>query len=146
MEESEEMQEGQVMEGGAPSTQADRIAELETQLEQVRQEAAENWNKYLRERAEMDNFRKRQERIATDRLQREKKELFQKILGVMDNVERALAYQDTMDRQGLQQALRMVMRQMRSEEHTSELQSLAYLVCRLLLEKKKTKPINDYSR
>src|SRR2546423_6715415 len=27
----------------------------------------------------------------------------------------------------------------RSEEHTSELQSLAYLVCRLLLEKKKDK-------
>src|SRR2546425_8350873 len=27
----------------------------------------------------------------------------------------------------------------RSEEHTSELQSLAYLVCRLLLEKKKVK-------
>src|SRR2546425_9710966 len=30
----------------------------------------------------------------------------------------------------------------RSEEHTSELQSLAYLVCRLLLEKKK---ITSYS-
>src|SRR2546425_3473169 len=29
--------------------------------------------------------------------------------------------------------------QRRSEEHTSELQSLAYLVCRLLLEKKKQK-------
>src|SRR2546423_11958023 len=28
----------------------------------------------------------------------------------------------------------------RSEEHTSELQSLAYLVCRLLLEKKKNPP------
>src|SRR2546425_8015662 len=28
-------------------------------------------------------------------------------------------------------------RRYRSEEHTSELQSLAYLVCRLLLEKKK---------
>src|SRR5687767_15234832 len=28
----------------------------------------------------------------------------------------------------------------RSEEHTSELQSLAYLVCRLLLEKKNTHP------
>src|SRR5687767_15581422 len=28
-------------------------------------------------------------------------------------------------------------RALRSEEHTSELQSLAYLVCRLLLEKKK---------
>src|SRR2546425_4725545 len=31
----------------------------------------------------------------------------------------------------------------RSEEHTSELQSLAYLVCRLLLEKKKQKIAAD---
>src|SRR2546425_3129228 len=31
----------------------------------------------------------------------------------------------------------------RSEEHTSELQSLAYLVCRLLLEKKKKKHITN---
>src|SRR2546425_6141351 len=30
-----------------------------------------------------------------------------------------------------------VIEEKRSEEHTSELQSLAYLVCRLLLEKKK---------
>src|SRR2546425_8605199 len=36
-------------------------------------------------------------------------------------------------------ALRRAPRQCRSEEHTSELQSLAYLVCRLLLEKKKNK-------
>src|SRR2546425_7193746 len=34
----------------------------------------------------------------------------------------------------------------RSEEHTSELQSLAYLVCRLLLEKKKKKQKHTYSR
>src|SRR6266545_5541283 len=32
----------------------------------------------------------------------------------------------------------------RSEEHTSELQSLAYLVCRLLLEKKKKKSNSTY--
>src|SRR2546425_4379563 len=31
----------------------------------------------------------------------------------------------------------------RSEEHTSELQSLAYLVCRLLLEKKKQSPYEN---
>ena len=112
MEDSQEMQEGHVIDEASLSTAAERIAELETRLEQAQQEAAENWNKYLRERAEMENFRKRQERIAADRLQREKKALFQNILGVMDNVERALAYQDTMDRQGLQQALRMVMWQM----------------------------------
>ena len=32
----------------------------------------------------------------------------------------------------------------RSEEHTSELQSLAYLVCRLLLEKKKQDTIRTH--
>src|SRR2546425_3618971 len=37
-------------------------------------------------------------------------------------------------------------REERSEEHTSELQSLAYLVCRLLLEKKKKKINNTIDR
>src|SRR5687767_15261155 len=32
----------------------------------------------------------------------------------------------------------------RSEEHTSELQSLAYLVCRLLLEKKNASALNCF--
>src|SRR5258707_7125339 len=34
----------------------------------------------------------------------------------------------------------------RSEEHTSELQSRQYLVCRLLLEKKKTDPMTITNR
>src|SRR5712672_2950037 len=38
-------------------------------------------------------------------------------------------------------SIERLQRLLRSEEHTSELQSLAYLVCRLLLEKKK-KPKN----
>jgi molecular chaperone GrpE len=66
----------------------------------------------VRERADMDNFRKRQERVLADRVQNQKKALLQKLLGVMDNVERAIDYQDTLDRQGLQQALRMVQWQM----------------------------------
>src|SRR5712675_3257281 len=33
----------------------------------------------------------------------------------------------------------------RSEEHTSELQSRLHLVCRLLLEKKKTKTLQTYN-
>src|SRR2546425_3602418 len=33
----------------------------------------------------------------------------------------------------------------RSEEHTSELQSLAYLVCRLLLEKKKDRRVTCHA-
>src|SRR2546425_5344986 len=38
---------------------------------------------------------------------------------------------------GAARGVHVSLEQQRSEEHTSELQSLAYLVCRLLLEKKK---------
>lgn len=92
--------------------EAQRIAELEIQLVQAKQEATENWNKYVRERAEMDNFRKRQERLAGDRVAREKKALIHKILEVMDNVERGLIYQETMDKQALQHTLRMLLWQL----------------------------------
>src|SRR5205823_12469800 len=47
---------------------------------------------------------------------------------------------DARDAEVIQAAVDRVERKnpsLRSEEHTSELQSLAYLVCRLLLEKKK---------
>ena len=92
----------------APSDPAARIAELETQLAAARAEATQNWDKYLRERAEMENFRKRQERVAGDRVRREKRELLGKVLDVVDNLERALAYQETLDRDGLQQGMRML--------------------------------------
>src|SRR2546425_7057842 len=49
-------------------------------------------------------------------------------------VDRPAAIEQAFERDGQIFAHRIVDR---SEEHTSELQSLAYLVCRLLLEKKK---------
>src|SRR5947209_816650 len=94
------------------SLEAARIAELEAQLAEARQEAMDNWNKFLRERADVDNIRKRQERVLAERVQYQKKALLHKLLGVMDNVERALVFQDTLDKQGLQQVLRMVQWQM----------------------------------
>ncbi len=95
-------------EGGDITPETQQIVELEAQLAQARQEAADNWNKFLRERADLDNFRKRQERVLADRVQYQKKAFLNKLLGVMDNVERALEFQDTLDKQGLQQALRML--------------------------------------
>src|SRR2546425_4043178 len=47
---------------------------------------------------------------------------------------------------GRSERVRSDLPDMRSEEHTSELQSLAYLVCRLLLEKKKKKKYRDYKQ
>src|SRR5687767_15465670 len=45
---------------------------------------------------------------------------------------------EALRRRGVVPAVAPLDAEPRSEEHTSELQSLAYLVCRLLLEKKKT--------
>ncbi len=104
--------EQQIQNGGEGPTDGQRIAELEAQLAQVKQEAGDNWAKYLRERAEMDNFRKRQERLSADRVAYEKKALLHKILEVMDNVERGLVYQETMDKQALQHTLRMLLWQL----------------------------------
>lgn len=111
MAESDENAQQSDQAASAPTASADadaRIAELEAQLAAAKTEAAQNWDKYLRERAEMDNFRKRQERVTSDRVRREKRETLSKVLEVVDNLERALTYQDTMDRDGLQQGMRML--------------------------------------
>ncbi len=118
MEEAQENQQAgedqqeQAAEETPVVVESNPVEELEKQLTQARQQAAEFKDKFLRERADMDNFRKRQERNSQERIQREKKALILKILSVMDNVERALVYQETMDRQALQQTLRMLMWQM----------------------------------
>ncbi|GAC1402198.1 MAG: nucleotide exchange factor GrpE [Ktedonobacteraceae bacterium] len=112
MEDAQEMSAEQPTVNNTNSNETARIAELETQLAQARQEASDNWNKFLRERADMDNFRKRQERVLIDRVYNQKKALINKFLGVIDNVDRAMVYQETMSRQDLQQALRMVQWQM----------------------------------
>src|SRR3712207_8945258 len=59
--------------------------------------------------------------------------------GVIQRMSRAIVHRGP-DEEGFHTApgLAMASRRLRSEEHTSELQSRQYLVCRLLLEKKKT--------
>jgi molecular chaperone GrpE len=99
---------GQGQAQAASGTPEARVAELEAALAQAQAEASANWDKYLRERAEMENFRKRQERMAGDRVRYEKRELLHKVLDVMDNLDRAMAYEERMDLQSLHQGLRMV--------------------------------------
>jgi molecular chaperone GrpE len=82
--------------------------DVEAQLQAAREEAAQYKDKYLRELAEMENFRKRQERVGLERNQRYKRDLIEKVLEVMDNLDRAMGYEDSMDRESLHQGLRMV--------------------------------------
>src|SRR3712207_9215383 len=61
------------------------------------------------------------------------------------NFASALQTYSNANRQGFDnyvKAVQTVFPELRSEEHTSELQSRQYLVCRLLLEKKKKTKIN----
>lgn len=112
MHDSQEMRDGQVTQEStldAPVSAEEQIAMLQQQLAQAQQEAAQNWDKYLRERAEMENFRKRQVKLGMDRAQQEKARLLNKVLEVVDNIDRAMLYQDKMERQDLLQTMRMLM-------------------------------------
>src|SRR5687767_1619149 len=65
--------------------------------------------------------------------------LLKKNAGSQANLRNMKELVDTIRAHGILPIARIVVFKDRSEEHTSELQSLAYLVCRLLLEKKKFK-------
>jgi len=93
---------------GDEATQVASDGDLRAQLQAARDEAAQFKDKWLRERAEMENFRKRQERFASERVERNRRDLLEKVLDVMDNLDRAMSYEDSMDRESLQQGLRMV--------------------------------------
>ncbi|MBV9121438.1 MAG: nucleotide exchange factor GrpE [Chloroflexi bacterium] len=72
-----------------------RIRDLERALEAERSRAAESEEKYLRCQAEMENFRKRLERSHAELARTNKKALFTKALGVLDNLARAIQYENT---------------------------------------------------
>ena len=61
-------------------------------LAEARAEAAKNWDLFLRERAELENFRKRTQREKEESRHFARKELLLEVLPVLDNLERALAH------------------------------------------------------
>jgi molecular chaperone GrpE len=68
------------------------LESLQSEVERARNEAAASQDRYLRALAEMENYKKRIERTYTDLAKNSKKELLRKLLGVKDNLERALHY------------------------------------------------------
>ncbi len=79
-----------------PETRApagETVAELRRAYEEARAEATFYRDRYLRSRAEMDNFRKRMERQAAEQITAARRAFLLKVLGVMDNLDRALQHQ-----------------------------------------------------
>src|SRR3954466_11843949 len=65
---------------------------LRAELESAQRLADEHRDKFLRARADMENYKKRIERTYADLAKSSKKDLLNKLLQVKDNLERALNY------------------------------------------------------
>lgn len=85
------------------------IEELRRALAEARAEATLHRDRYLRSRADMENYRKRVERQAAEQTLVAKRALLGRVLGVMDNLDRAMAYGggNHPDRDGLLTGLRL---------------------------------------
>ncbi len=69
-----------------------RIAELEQALAAKEAEAAANWDKFVRERADLENYRKRVQKEKEEIQKYGNENLIQEILPILDNMERALSH------------------------------------------------------
>ncbi len=70
----------------------ERITELEEALAARGAEAMANWDKFVRERADLENYRKRVQREKEELLKYGNESLILEILPVIDNMERALSH------------------------------------------------------
>jgi molecular chaperone GrpE len=70
----------------------DKLKELEEALALKEAEAKNNWDKFLRERADLENYRKRVQREKEEILKYGNESLILEILPVIDNMERALSH------------------------------------------------------
>ncbi|MBI2355157.1 MAG: nucleotide exchange factor GrpE [Deltaproteobacteria bacterium] len=75
-----------------PAPPEERILQLEEQLAAKEKECRENWDRYLRERADLENYRKRVNREKEELLNYGTKSLIEEILPVVDSLERALVH------------------------------------------------------
>jgi molecular chaperone GrpE len=79
-------------EAAAPASDSDRIKELEEALSAKGLEASNNWDKYLRERADLENYRKRVQKEKEEILKYGNESFIMEILPSVDNLERALEH------------------------------------------------------
>ena len=83
-------------------------ADLASELASAKAKAEENYNKFLYAMADFENYKKRVERQFAEISMAGKKSVLKKILPVLDNLERALAYKT--DPEGLAGGLAATMR------------------------------------
>jgi len=75
-----------------PATPEEHIIQLQEQLAAKEIEVRDNWDRFVRERADLENYRKRANREKEELLNYGNKSLIEEILPIVDNLERALAH------------------------------------------------------
>lgn len=80
------------VEGIAEQSAGERIKELEDALAAKEAESLNNWDKFVRERADLENYRKRVQREKEEILKYGNETLLMEILPVIDSMERALSH------------------------------------------------------
>lgn len=94
---------------GAPAAEADRVKELEEALAAKEAEAAANWDKFVRERADLENYRKRTQKEKEELLRYGNESLIMEILPVVDNMERALEHANEENDSAVIEGVRMTL-------------------------------------
>jgi molecular chaperone GrpE len=95
------------------SDDAEKPADLQTQLEKAQGEAQEHYERFLRTAAELDNFRKRKEREVSDLRKYANQNLLKELLNVVDNLERAIgATQDAGTTDSLVEGVDMTLKEL----------------------------------
>ena len=69
--------------------------DLETQLEKARAESVENYDRYLRAVAELDNYRKRTIKMRAESREETIRDLLLQVAPLLDNMRRALSQEDS---------------------------------------------------
>ena len=112
--ESKDMEMQQENPGTEPvdlEIEVDEITALKSELEKSQQESQKNYDLYLRSLAELENFKKRTARDKEEYSKFALLPLIQKLLPVVDDLERALAqFNNSKDLEGLSKGVEIIAR------------------------------------
>ena len=109
---TEPAQEGPAGETAEP---VDPLFELQNEVAAAKAEASKNWDLYLRERADLENARKRHQREKEDAIRFANDRLLREMIPVLDNLERAVEHagQGGIENKGLLEGVNMTITQFR---------------------------------
>jgi len=92
-------------------TGTDEVTALRTQLQDKEAEAKANYDLFLRERADLENFKRRMQRDKAEALRFANEPLIRDLLPILDNLERAVSHaQDGGNSQPLVEGVSLVLR------------------------------------